>query len=65
LPEVVDRLVSEDADIAALGRFLATKNPKDIGKFKPPSPRNVAVTAPYMHDGSVATLEEAIDCEIY
>jgi hypothetical protein len=31
------------------------------GKFKAPILRNVAVTAPYMHDGSVATLEEAID----
>ncbi len=33
----------------------------DIGRFKAPSLRNVAVTAPYMHDGSVATLDEAID----
>jgi cytochrome c peroxidase len=64
-PEEVDRLVSQDADIAALGRFLVTKNPKDIGKFKTPSLRNVAVTAPYMHDGAVATLEQAIDAELY
>lgn len=33
----------------------------DKGKFKPPSLRNIAVTAPYMHDGSIATLEEVID----
>jgi len=33
----------------------------DIGKFRVPSLRNVAVTAPYMHDGSVATLEEVIE----
>lgn len=32
----------------------------DMGKFRTPSLRNVAVTAPYMHDGSVATLEDAI-----
>jgi cytochrome c peroxidase len=64
-PEEIDRLVSQDADIAALGRFLATKNPRDIGKFKTPSLRNVAVTAPYMHDGAVATLEQAIDVELY
>ncbi len=38
-----------------------TRDPKDVGKFKAPTLRNIAVTAPYMHDGSVATLEEAID----
>jgi cytochrome c peroxidase len=35
--------------------------PADMGRFKAPSLRNIAVTAPYMHDGSVATLDEAID----
>jgi cytochrome c peroxidase len=34
--------------------------PRDMGRFKAPSLRNVAVTAPYMHDGSIATLEEVI-----
>ena len=38
-----------------------TKNASDMGRFKAPSLRNVAVTAPYMHDGSVATLEDALD----
>jgi len=42
------------------GMHAITKNPRDVGKFKVPTLRNVAVTAPYMHDGSVATLEEAI-----
>ena len=37
-----------------------TKKPADVGKFKAPTLRNIAVTAPYMHDGSVATLEDAI-----
>jgi len=32
----------------------------DKGRFKPPSLRNVAITAPYMHDGSIATLEEVV-----
>ena len=32
-----------------------------MGRFRAPSPRNVAVTAPYMHDGSIATLEAVID----
>ena len=36
-------------------------HPAYVGKFKAPTLRNVAVTAPYMHDGSVATLEDAID----
>ena len=37
-----------------------TLNPADMGKFRAPTLRNIQVTAPYMHDGSVATLEEAI-----
>jgi len=61
----VDALVFEDGDIAALGRFLVTRNPRDIGAYRTPSLRNVALTAPYMHDGSVATLEEAVSLEIY
>jgi cytochrome c peroxidase len=35
--------------------------PEDMGKFKAPSLRNIAVTAPYMHDGSIATLGEVLD----
>ncbi|MGC4083507.1 MAG: hypothetical protein QM736_15695 [Vicinamibacterales bacterium] len=46
---------------AELGALSHTDDPRDIGKFKPPTLRNIAVTAPYMHDGSVATLEEAIE----
>jgi len=47
------------------GRALVTGKWADIGKFKTPSLRNVALTAPYMHDGSVATLEQAVDLELY
>ena len=43
------------------GRYNVTKNPADIGKMKVPGLRNVAVTAPYMHDGSFKTLREVID----
>jgi cytochrome c peroxidase len=43
------------------GVYEITRDPKDVGKFKAPTLRNIAVTAPYMHDGSVATLEDAID----
>jgi len=60
-----EALISGDADVAALGRFLVTRDPADIGKFRTPSLRNVALTAPYMHDGSVATLEEAVERELY
>jgi len=38
-----------------------TLNPKDIGRFKSPTLRNVEVTAPYMHDGRFATLDAVID----
>ena len=44
-----------------VGRFAVTKNEKDFGAFKTPTIRNVALTAPYMHDGSVATLEEVVE----
>ena len=43
------------------GRYNVTKNVADIGKMKVPGLRNVAVTAPYMHDGSFKTLREVID----
>lgn len=43
------------------GLFRHTKKPEDMGRFRAPTLRNVAVTAPYMHDGSVATLGEVID----
>jgi cytochrome c peroxidase len=78
LPELTERLVMlrsergalggdvlDDADIAALGRFVVTLDPHDVGAFKTPGLRNVALTGPYMHDGSVATLAEAVDLELY
>jgi cytochrome c peroxidase len=61
----IDTWVFEDRDVAALGRFLVTRDPRDIGAYRTPSLRNVAVTAPYMHDGSVATLGEAVKLEVY
>ena len=45
------------------GLFEITQDPTDMGKFRAPSLRNIALTAPYMHDGSVASLEEVL--EIY
>jgi cytochrome c peroxidase len=43
------------------GLFDMTGDRRDMGRFKAPSLRNIAVTAPYMHDGSVATLGDAIE----
>ena len=37
-----------------------TKKPADMGRFRAPTLRNIALTAPYMHDGSIPTLESAI-----
>ena len=43
------------------GLFDMTGDPADKGRFKPPSLRNIALTAPYMHDGSIETLEEVLE----
>ncbi|MFZ1689198.1 MAG: cytochrome c peroxidase [Flavobacteriales bacterium] len=43
------------------GRARITLQPSDVGKFKTPTLRNIALTAPYMHDGSLATLEEVVE----
>ena len=43
------------------GLYNVTKNPKDAGRFKIPSLRNLKFTAPYMHDGRFATIREVID----
>jgi cytochrome c peroxidase len=43
------------------GRFAVTKNEMEKGAFRTPTLRNIALTAPYMHDGSQKTLREVID----
>jgi len=48
-------------DLNDSGRFVVTRDPKDIGRFKTPGLRNVAMTAPYMHNGMHKTLREVID----
>ena len=50
-----------DEFYADAGLAEITQKPYDVGKFKTPTLRNVAVTAPYMHDGRFETLEEVID----
>ena len=44
-----------------LGRYVMTKDPRDWGVFKIPTLREIEHTAPYMHDGSLKTLEEVVD----
>jgi cytochrome c peroxidase len=44
-----------------IGREAVTKDPKDRGRFKTPSLRNVALTWPYMHDGSVRSLADVVE----
>ncbi len=54
----VDGLGAYPADNTGL--FDMTGQRRDLGRFRAPSLRNIAVTAPYMHDGSIATLDEVI-----
>ncbi|MCZ6655116.1 MAG: cytochrome-c peroxidase [Planctomycetota bacterium] len=50
-----------DGKLLDEGRFTVTGKPEDQGAFKTPTLREVARTAPYMHDGSLATLKDVID----
>lgn len=43
------------------GLYEHTMDPRDMGRFRAPTLRNIALTAPYMHDGSIATLDEVLD----
>jgi cytochrome c peroxidase len=49
-----------DTGLVDLGRYMVTKNPADIGAFKTPTLREIARSAPYMHDGRFRTLEEVV-----
>ena len=50
----------DDSDTLDLGRYRVSKNEKDLGAFKTPTLREITKTAPYMHDGRFATLEDVI-----
>jgi cytochrome c peroxidase len=58
--EAVDKLALQ-TDMSELGRFIVTKNRGDIGAFKTEQLRNIGLTAPYMHDGSLRTLWDVMD----
>lgn len=57
----VDVAVLTQINVSELGRFAVTDNITEVGAFKTPTLRNIDVTAPYMHDGSLATLEDVVD----
>jgi cytochrome c peroxidase len=50
-----------EGNLRDVGRFTVTHKETDKGAFKTPSLRNVATTAPYMHDGSLKSLREVVD----
>jgi cytochrome c peroxidase len=50
-----------DATFSDIGRGAITGNSNDYGKFKVPTLRNIALTAPYMHDGRFSSLDEVIE----
>jgi len=56
----VDVKVLSDARTSEIGRFAVTRTFDDLGSFKTPTLRNVAATAPYMHDGSKETLLDTV-----
>lgn len=57
----VNNGLESDGSVVDFGRERVTNDPADRGKMKVPSLRNVALTAPYMHDGRFQTLEEVVE----
>lgn len=53
--------VNDEGALTDLGRYEVTKQDEDRGAFKTPTLRNIAQSAPYMHDGSLNTLKEVVD----
>jgi len=56
----VDVAVLTNPSTSELGRFVVTSTFNDLGSFKTPTLRNISLTAPYMHDGSQATLRDVV-----
>lgn len=59
--EILEACNGLDMNYADQGLGMLTNNPADNGVFKAPSLRNIALTAPYMHDGRFKTLQEVVD----
>ncbi|WP_243396431.1 cytochrome-c peroxidase [Leptospira hartskeerlii] len=56
-----DEEILTNIESSELGRFSVTGISEDLGAFKTPGLRNIALTSPYMHDGSLTSLEQVID----
>ncbi|TGM96141.1 cytochrome-c peroxidase [Leptospira dzoumogneensis] len=56
-----DEEILTNIESSELGRFAVTGVSEDLGAFKTPGLRNIALTSPYMHDGSLTSLEQVID----
>ncbi|BDA78650.1 cytochrome c551 peroxidase [Leptospira kobayashii] len=56
-----DEEILTNLESSELGRFAVTGNTEDLGAFKTPGLRNITLTAPYMHDGSLNSLEQVIE----
>lgn len=54
-------LFNNSDSLKDLGRFVLTQDSSDLGKLKVPGLRNIAITAPYMHNGQFKTLQEVVD----
>jgi cytochrome c peroxidase len=59
LPDIDSAAIA--SELSVLGRFLVTKEQSDIASFKTPGLRNLLVTGPYFHDGSMETLWDVMD----
>lgn len=57
----VDVAVLSNKNTSELGRFAVTNQKSDMGSFKTPTLRNIGLTSPYMHDGSLKDLKEVVD----
>ncbi|WP_234462598.1 cytochrome-c peroxidase [Adhaeribacter terrigena] len=57
----LDNTFPDDFEAVAWGRGRISEKPADIGKYKTPTLRNIALTAPYMHDGRFKTLAEVLE----
>ncbi len=57
----VDVAVLTKSNMSELGRFAVSEDVTEVGAFKTPTLRNVELTQPYMHDGSLETLEDVVD----
>lgn len=53
--------VNPEGNLTDMGRYEVTKKEEDRGAFRTPTLRNIALTAPYMHDGSLLTLKAVVD----